>query len=309
MRVRREERRRARREALPRQRGGLAAAALAPDRLELRPGRVARGQLPARARQHPPPPGAEMPRKARARLRRVDVEGSLLRGRPVAVPEPREVGAEVARLPDPLRLQERLGERPVPQGGGREGAGPARHAMRVVQGAAQDEPRDGVDVRRGGLAPEPHGFEGDGPAPREGVEDPGRPPAERRADLLPEPRQLGGGLAPPMEDPAGRLLLLPPPGRLPRDVPPDPMQQRPAAVASGVVEQGRQQHRPARGQGPPRRPDMQGGDVPVAHVLLVHGVDGRLLERKPRLDQAAVVTAVTHRPCSRGESCALFASF
>ena len=229
-----------------------------------------------------------MPRKARARLRRVDVEGSLLRGRPVAVPEPREMGAEVARFPDSLRLQERLGERPVPQGGGGEGARLARHAMRVVQGAAQDEPRDGVDVRRGGLAPEPHGFEGDGPAPREGVEDPGRAPSERRADLLPKPRQLGGGLAPPMEDPAGRLLLLPPPGRLPGDAPADPMQQLPAAVASGVVEQGRQQHRPARGEGPPRRPDVQGGDVPVAHVLFVHRVDGDLLEGEGGLDESMI---------------------
>ena len=205
------------------------------------------------------------------------------------------MGSEVARLPDPLRLQERLDERPIPQGGGREGAGLSRHQARVVQGAAQDEPGDGVDVRRGDLASEPHGLQGDGAAPREGVEDLGRAPAERRANLLPEAGQIGGELASPMEDPAGRLLLLAPPGRLPGDAPADPKQQLPAAVAPGIVEQGRQQHRPARGEGPPRRPDVQGGDVAVAHVLLVHRVDGRLLQRKRRFDQAAAVTAVTHR--------------
>ena len=46
---------------------------------------------------------------------------------------------------------------------------------RIMKRAAQDEPRHRVDVRRHRLAPEPHGFQWNRPAPRERVEHPRRP--------------------------------------------------------------------------------------------------------------------------------------
>src|SRR5205807_2235865 len=47
-----------------------------------------------------------------------------------------------------------------------------------------------------------------------------------------------------------------------------------------IRQQRRDQRRPARRQRSPRRPDVQRRDVPVPYVLLVHGIERRLLQRK-----------------------------
>ena len=216
-------------------------------------------------------------------------------GRPIPVPEAGEVRPHGALSLDSPRLEKRFDELAIPQGEIRQRPLLPGHEMRVVQGAPQDEPRNGVDVRCGYLAPEPHGFEGNRSAPRERIEHLGRAPAERLANFLSKPRQLGRRLAAPTKNTAGRLFLLAPLCRLLDGTAANPKQQFPAAIAPGIVEQRRQQHRTARGKGPPRRPDMQRGDVAVADVLLVHRVDGRLLQRKPRLDQAAAGAPITHR--------------
>jgi len=46
--------------------------------------------------------------------------------------------------------------------------------------------------------------------------------------------------------------------------------------------------RSSRRERPPRRPDVQRRNVPVAHVLLVHRVERRLLQRKRDFNQTAV---------------------
>ena len=157
--------------------------------------------------------------------------------------------------------------------------------------AAQDEPRHRVDVRRHRLAPEPHRFQRNRPAPRERVEHPRGPSPERLPDLLPEPRKLPAVLAPPVEDPAPSLLLHPLAAGARRfDHPPrHPLQQLPTRVpAARIRQQRRQQRRPTRRQRPPRRPDVQRRDVPVPDVLLVDGVEGDLLQRESCLDEAFV---------------------
>ena len=62
--------------------------------------------------------------------------------------------------------------------------------------------------------------------------------------------------------------------------------------AARIRQQRRQQHRPARRQRPLRRPDVQRRDMPVPHVLFVDGIEGDLLQRERRFDQALV----SHHP-------------
>ena len=223
-----------------------------------------------------------------------------LRRLAVAVPQTRELRAQ-RRLPfDASCLEERLDERPLAHRERRQRRGLSGEQPRIVQRAAQDEPRHRVEVCRHRLAAEPHRLQRNRSAPRERIQHPRRPPAERRADLGAEPRDLLDALrlalAPPVQDPAPRLLRpLAAAARNLRHPPRHPPEQLPAPLrASRIGQQRRQQRRPTRRQRPPRRPDVQRGDVPVPHVLLVHGVEGDLSEREGGLDEAGV----GHRPLS-----------
>ena len=168
-----------------------------------------------------------------------------------------------------------------------------------MQGAPQDEPRDGIQVRCGDLAPEPHRFQGNRPASGEGIEHPGRASSERIANLLSKPRQLGRRFTAPVENAADRLFLLAALALLLDDIARDSSQQVLAAVAPGVVEQRREQHRSTGRERSAGRPDVQGGYVAVANVLLVNGIDRSFLQRKRGLDQSAGRAAFAHRRCSR----------
>ena len=278
------------------------SAPLAPHRLELRIRRIACRQRPPRPGQHLPSPGPRMPREVRARHRRRRPEE---RRRPhclsVTVPIFGKRLAYRTRLRYPLRLQELLDEGSILQRERRQRPGLPGQQPRIVEGAAEDEPRHRIDVRRHRLAPEPHRFQRDRPAARERVQHPRRPPSERLTDLRPEPRKLPTVLAPPMEDPAPGLLLhaLAAGARRLHHLPRHPRQQLPSSrPVTRVRQQRRQQRRPARRQRPPRRPDVQRRDVPVPHVLLVHRVQRHLLQRKRRLDQSLVVQS--YGPLFRG---------
>ncbi len=264
-------------------------------RLELGVRRVARRQCPPRAVEHAPPPRPQMPREVRrlgrrGRLRQaVEAVGRRL---VVQVAQLRQLALQVPRLRGAARLQEGRDEDAVAHGERRQRPRLSGQQPRVVQRAAQDEPRHRVQVRRGHLAAEAHRLQRDGPAAGERVEHPRRPPAEGVPDLAPE-RLDGGGvvLAPPVQDPAARLLLHPPAARVRYvdQTPRHPLQQgpsRPPVVR--VAQQRRQQHGPARRQRPARRPDVQRRNVPVADVLLVDGVDGRLPQREDGLDEPGV---------------------
>ena len=54
---------------------------------------------------------------------------------------------------------------------------------------------------------------------------------------------------------------------------------------AGIGKQHRNQRRPRCRKGPPRRPDIQGRDMPVPHILLVDRVEGRLLEGESDFDE------------------------
>ena len=59
---------------------------------------------------------------------------------------------------------------------------------------------------------------------------------------------------------------------------------------AGIGQQRRDQRRPARRQRSSCRPDVQRRDMPMPHILLVHGIDGSLLERKGPFDEAWTVS-------------------
>ena len=201
----------------------------------------------------------------------------------------------------PLRLQELLDEDPVVQREHRQRPGLPAQQLRIVERAAEDEPRHRIDVRRHRLAPEPHRFQRDRPAPRERVQHPWRPPPERLPDLRPEPRKLPAVLASPMEDSAPGLLLhaIAAGTRRLHHLPRHPRQQLPSSrPVARVRQQRRQQRRPARRQRPPRRPDVQRRDVPVPHVLLVHRIQRHLLQRKRRFDESSIDQDLPSITCS-----------
>src|SRR5690606_19859849 len=60
-------------------------------------------------------------------------------------------------------------------------------------------------------------------------------------------------------------------------------------LVTWVGQQSGDQSRTAGCQRPARGPDVQRGDVSMAHILLVHRGDGGLLERESDLDQAFFV--------------------
>ena len=97
-----------------------------------------------------------------------------------------------------------------------------------------------------------------------------------------------------MENTPNRLLLHPlnhaPPHPLALNrlnhAPGQPLQHLlPLLVIAGIGQQRRNQHRPRRRKGPPRRPNMQRRDMPMPHILLMDRVEGRLLEGKGDFDE------------------------
>jgi hypothetical protein len=56
-----------------------------------------------------------------------------------------------------------------------------------------------------------------------------------------------------------------------------------------IRQQRRNQRCPRSSEWPPRRPDVQRRDVPVADVLLVDGIQRRLLERERVFDESGKV--------------------
>ena len=56
-----------------------------------------------------------------------------------------------------------------------------------------------------------------------------------------------------------------------------------------IGKQRRDQRRSARRERPPRRPYMQRRYMPVPDILLMHGIQRRLLQRKPPLDEPRLV--------------------
>ena len=205
--------------------------------------------------------------------------------------------------PEALRLQEALHELPVLQREPRQRPGLTGELLRVFEGALEDEPGHRVDVHGHHLAPETHRFQGNGTAAGEGVQHLGCLPTVRLADLGAKPLQVRAALPPPVEDAAVRLLLHPLDHAAVHALALGPLDEAAGHALqdllaltgfAGIGKEGRDQRGPAGGQRSARRPDVQGGDVPVAHVLLVHGVEGDLLQREGGLDEALLALPLTH---------------
>ena len=167
----------------------------------------------------------------------------------------------------------------------------------VLKGALEDEPCDRVDVYGGHLAAKAHRFEGDGAAAGERVEHPGRASAVGLANLVTEPIEVRPVLAAPVED-AARCLLLhlldrasvqPPAFDLLDHAPGHALQDSLALLSvARIGKQSSNQCRARRSQRSPCRPDVQRRDMPVPHVLLMHGVERGLLQREGDFDEALV---------------------
>jgi hypothetical protein len=157
---------------------------------------------------------------------------------------------------------------------------------------------DWIDVDRGHLAAEPHGFKRDCSSAGERVEHLRRAPAVGFADFLPEPVEIRAVLPSPMQGAAARLALVHFDCALANllsldlldDLAGKPAIDRLAFLGiAWIGQQRRDQRRAARGERPPCRPDMQCRDMPVPHILLVHRVKRHLLQREIDLDEPFVV--------------------
>ena len=106
---------------------------------------------------------------------------------------------------------ERLRERPVPQRERRQRPHLGGEQPRVVEGAAQDEPRHRVDVRRHRLAAEPHRLQRNRPAAGKRIKHARRPPPERRPDFPPETPRARLRARPPARAPSAGCRRRSPP--------------------------------------------------------------------------------------------------
>ena len=93
------------------------------------------------------------------------------------------------------------------QSEGRQWPGLPRQALRILQGALEDKPGHRVYVYGGNLAAQAHRFQWDGPAPGEGVKDPGCSAAVSLLDFLAEELQVRAILPTPVKDATFCLLL------------------------------------------------------------------------------------------------------
>ena len=202
---------------------------------------------------------------------------------------------------DPLGLEEVLHEVTVTEDELGEGPLLPGQLLRVFERAFQDEPGNRVDVDGRGLAAQPHGLQRDGPTARERIEHLGRTAAISLTDFIAKPLKVFDilRLALPVQD-AALGLLLDPLDRLPighlflldllHDLAADLLAELlPLFGRAWVRQQRGDQRRPAGRQRPPGRPDVQRRDMPMSHVLLMHAVQRRLLERKGNFDEAGSI--------------------
>src|SRR5690606_6376798 len=151
----------------------------------------------------------------------------------------------------------------------------------------------------GHLTAQPHRLQRNGPATSKRIQHARRAAAIGLADFLPEPLQIRARLPPPAQhtafglprldllDPAiGHLLLF---GGLLQHTAQAPEQVVALFLVTRVGQQRGDQSRTAGSERSARGPDVQRGDMAMAHILLMHRVNGGLLERESDLDQAFVV--------------------
>ena len=302
--------------------------------LERRVGGIAPSQPPPRPAQYPLPPRPQMPSEIGLRLhsgRRQQVCVAFKRrgARRPQRPRRRQRFPQLQLAAHPLRLEEGSHQRLIAKRKLRQRRGAPRQQPRIVQGATQDEPRHRVEIGGHDFAAEPHRFERDGTATGEGVEDTGGSAAERLVDLLAKAEKrmklpafalrsvplpialrvlftatprIAKALPPPMQNPTPRRLpdLFARLVGLRHHLPRHPQQQLPPLLGiHGRWQEGREQRGPARRQRPPRRPDVQRGDVAVANVLFVDRVEGDLLQGEGGLDEAAGGHGVLAALCLR----------
>ena len=294
----------------------LVALVAGGDGLEVGVGGVEAGELAAGVGQDLAAPGADLPGEVGlvhvwgfsiAEVETVLGKIILLQGFDLAGESLGLAGG--LPLGQPLGLVEELGhEGLVAEGEGGERGFLAGEALGVFEGAAEDEPGDGVEVGGVGLAAEAHGLEGDRAAAGEGVVDLGGA-APDPADLVLEGLELvalgldqvafgfvglavAGGLgAQPAEDAARggaffAALVVADGVEGAADAPAESLTAR---LIAGVWEERGEQGRPAGGEGSAGGPDVEGRDVAVADVLLVDRVQGGLLEREGVLDEAGEI--------------------
>ena len=218
----------------------------------------------------------------------------------VRVPQPGQRVPDLDLRPRAPCLDQRCGELPVPQGELRQRPLLPPHKPRVVQRAPQNEPRHGVQIGRECLAPKAHRLQRDRAPARERVQHAGRATTERVPDHFSEPVELRPVLLSPVEDAARGLLqlrvLAASPEALRNQMSGHASAQPPSALGvAGVGEERGQQHRAARGERPPRGPDVERGDVAVPDILLVDGVKRDLAEGQGGLGEAGTVGAKRHQ--------------
>ena len=197
-----------------------------------------------------------------------------------------QLSPKVTSSRDPPSLQETLHELPVAQCEVRQWPLLTRHQLRIVQGAAQDEPRHGIQIRGGDLTTQPHRFQRDRSAAGERIEHLGSATIERLANSVPQLAKLVARLPSPVQHAPHGLFPVAALGLLRDDIAANAPDQFVASTPiARIVQQRRQQDRPTRRKRSPGRPDVQRRDMPVPDVLLVDGIERRLLERKRGLDQ------------------------
>ena len=266
-----------------------------PQRNELGIDGIARGEPPPRPGEHAAAPRPNLPSQ-------VPVDRLLEREHPPRLPAHLRGALGLHRIeprrdlapPIPPALPIAVYELPVGPRETRQRPRLPCEPLRVLQRAPEKEPRHRVDVRRLDLAPEPHRLQRYRPAPGERIQHARRPPPEGPANVGPKLLDPLFLFASPVQDPAhGHPLRRghPPP---PRNLVPavghhrtrhPRMEIPPLPLAPGIRQQRPDERRPTRRQRPPRRPDMQRGQMPMPHILLMSRIQRHRLQRKPHLDQ------------------------
>jgi len=207
------------------------------------------------------------------------------------------------RALEPLRLEERLHEIAVAQHKVGQRSLLPGELLRIFERAFEDEPGDGIDIDRGDVATQTHRFERDRAPAGERIEHSRGAATIGLANFVPEELQVGTRLAPPMENAADGLLALDFDRLaldllffdLGNDAPTDTLDQ-PATLlrVTGVGQQRGDQRRAASRKWPSGRPYMERRDMPMPDILLVHGIQRRLLQGECPLDETSFLTCVFH---------------
>ncbi len=197
-------------------------------------------------------------------------------------------------------------------GGNRSHRRAAGESGRDLDHGLVDHHRHRVEVGGPCFQPQPLRFQRDGAAAGEGIMEGGQLVRVEQlgglgvipvqlADLAPALADLGAGTLQhffvvgvfPLDQfaddvkqllaPLGSLFLV--------DAIPEPA----ALLVTGVVDHLRKQHRPRRGQRPPRPPQVQGAGVPVADGLLPCGITVDVIQRQGDFDEFFGRFNVRHR--------------